>query len=251
MIKRILLLFIFASFLTNCFAGTTDPDKSDSEYVKYGQQFHYVGKLQGKDQNQNLFIGSCVAYSNNIVLTAAHMMHDAGESFVVINNKTIKIDKVIIHPLFKENGKEYDIAICRLENSIDLDFFPDLYSDTDEVGKLCCISGYGVTGKFNSTTRYADDKRRAGSNTIDMIEDGGLVCSVSISNKTQLEFITASGDSGGGLFIGNKLAGINSAISRVFIDKVLQNDYRTTSYHVRISKHIEWIKKSIMEVAEK
>jgi secreted trypsin-like serine protease len=54
-----------------------------------------------------------------------------------------------------------------------------------------------------------------------------------------LEFLIASGDSGGGLFIDNKLAGIHSCVMTV--GKNPQSKYGEESGHTRISNFIEWI----------
>jgi hypothetical protein len=62
-------------------------------------------------------------------------------------------------------------------------------------------------------------------------------------SKTELEFLIASGDSGGGLFIDNKLAGINSCVMAV--DKKPDSTYNDESGHTRISKFIGWIKENI------
>ena len=69
-----------------------------------------------------------------------------------------------------------------------------------------------------------------------------LVCSASVhsdKNITKMEFLIASGDSGGGLFIDNKLAGINSCVMAV--DRSPQSKYNEESGHTRVSKFLGWI----------
>jgi hypothetical protein len=63
--------------------------------------------------------------------------------------------------------------------------------------------------------------------------------------KTSLEFLIASGDSGGGLFIDGKLAGINSCIMAV--NGSPKSDYRTESGHTRISINLDWILENTKE----
>ena len=105
--------------------------------------------------------------------------------------------------------------------------------------------GYGITGNFNTGAKVSDGKKRAGSNVIDYIEKHILVCSASKPGNriTELEFLISNGDSGGGLFIDQKLAGINSGI--MCSDKKLDSSYGDESCHTRISIHRDWIIKTI------
>ena len=62
---------------------------------------------------------------------------------------------------------------------------------------------------------------------------------------TELEFLIGSGDSGGGLFLDGKLAGINSCV--LAIDKKPNSTYSDESGHTRVSKYIDWINLTISE----
>jgi hypothetical protein len=75
--------------------------------------------------------------------------------------------------------------------------------------------------------------------------DDMLICSPSYpqdSNRTSLEFFIASGDSGGGLFIDSRLAGINSCV--MAIDRSPKSKYNEQSGHTRIQKFISWIEEN-------
>lgn len=246
--KKIICILLIAFLSLSVTAGTIDPKNSDKKYTEFGEKFHFTGKIHGLTNDDKRFFGSCTAFSHRLIITAAHITSDMKQGYVSINNKTIKIIDFKKHELFDKFGKKYDISVCKLEDDIGLEWYPGLYNNHDEIGKLCTISGFGITGKFNSTQKIQDENRRAGSNTIDMIEDGNLVCSVSRTGATALEFLICHGDSGGGLFIGNKLAGVHSCISNTRVNNILQNDYSTTSYHVRISDHIDWIEKTCKEL---
>jgi len=122
-----------------------------------------------------------------------------------------------------------------------LDFYPDLYETEDEVGKLCSISGYGFYGTFDTGAISSDENGRAGTNMIDYIDNDLLICSPSRPDRTtELEFIIATGDSGGGLFIEGRLAGINSCV--LARDNKPNSSYTDESGHTRISKYKEWIR---------
>lgn len=237
-----LLLF----FGSNVISGTIDPDIQDEEYIKYGEKFHYILEIMGSyEESKNVFTASAVAIEPNWVLTAAHVVK--GSRFVFLydenNKKAILVDEVIVHQDFED--KEFgfaDIALCHTASDIGLSFYPSLYEDEDEVNKICSISGYGQTGTFNTGIYISDGKKRAGSNKIDKIENNLLICSPSKINKTSLEFLIGSGDSGGGLFIDGKLAGINSCVTA--IDKKPNSTYNDESGHTRVSKFIDWIREN-------
>jgi len=236
-----LLMTIILS--TNLLAGTRDPSVPDDKYIEYGKKFHYVVNICGIYEDNTLFCGSAVVISPRIILTAAHVVKNSKHCGIHIDNtKVILIDTVICHKDFSGNFGEADIAICSLSKDLDLTFYPDLYVDNDEVGKICCMAGYGLTGTFFTGQIISDGKKRAGSNKIDIVEKDLLICSPSKMGehgRTTLEFMITSGDSGGGLFIDGKLAGINSCV--LAVGKPPTSTYGEESGHTRVSKFAPWI----------
>ena len=246
------LLFIISLLfpITVCYSGTIDPDTPDTAYIEYAKDFQYVGLLCGSYENGDMFCASAVAIDDHNILTAAHVVEGAKTCIFSLEEFPYKINTIIIH---KDFGKKKhildltkaDIALCYSEKPFGLKFYPDLYETSDEQSKLACIAGYGFTGNFISGANTHDGIKRAGSNFIDTIRDDSLlICSPSKRNHkdfTSLEFFIASGDSGGGLFIDNKLAGINSCIMATKSNP--KSGYNEESGHTRISKFIEWIEK--------
>lgn len=225
------------------FAGTRDPLTPDEKYLEYGSKFHYVLSVCGIHEDNTLFCGSAVAISPKIILTAAHVVKNAKHCGVHFNNSEIIIvDKIIAHKDYDGKFGNADIAMCYLSKKLDLTFYPSLYDEDDEIGKICCIAGYGLTGTFISGQVISDGRRRAGSNKIDTITDDLLICSPTMKGKpggTSLEYLICSGDSGGGLFIDGKLAGINSCVFSV--GKKPTSAYGDEAGHTRISKFASWI----------
>lgn len=231
------------------FGGTIENESKDNKHIEYAKGFKYVYKISGEyeDSSNTSFYASAVAIDPEWILTAAHVVTNIRSGYITQEDGTQNvIKKFICHSDFKNHNFGYcDIALCRLEKRLSLDFYPELYSQKDEVGKICCISGFGNTGTFVTGASIAGGgKRRAGSNIVDEIDRHLLICSPSLNrNKTDLEFLIANGDSGGGLFISNKLAGINSCV--ISSDKKTDSSYGDQGGHTRISVFKEWIIKTI------
>lgn len=243
---KFILYIIICLSTFYCFAGTVDQATPDHKYIEYGSQHQCVLPIMGvyNDAINSVFKGSCVMIDEYHVLTAAHVISNVLIGHIVYKNNIYTCEKIIVHPDWKHNKMgEHDIAICKLSTPIELDFYPELYANTDETNKICSIAGYGVTGNYNDNKeKIFDNICRAGSNTIDIAENYILLTSVHKGIKTDLEFLIAIGDSGGGLFIDKKLAGIHSYVYAD--DKNPDSDFGDVGCHTRISKYIEWIKQS-------
>lgn len=251
--KKFLICLLVICFSTLSYGGTIDPKNSDKDYLEYGAKHKCVLKLIGqrKDAENSPYIASCVAISPLYMVTAAHVIDGAMTHGVVYNNEVYGCAIVATHINFSPNvfGK-YDIALIRLFKPIYLDFYPKLYVNRNEKNKICSMAGFGLTGTFDTGflgKEKSDNRKRAGSNIIYGIQDNLLICS-STDQKTSLEFIIAPGDSGGGLFIENKLAGIHSCVFGT--DGASDSDYGDTSGHTRISDYIDWIQQT-QEAIEK
>jgi len=237
---------------TSIDAGTIDPTVSDNKYVEYGLKHECVVSIFGKNNDEKTFFASAVLIKPKIIITAAHVIKNTKESFIKFNNESIKIKYAIYPNGFDDSGEEitnFDIAVCLLEKPCVIDFFPELYTNNDELKKVCSISGFGMHGTYDKGITHYDGKKRAGANIVEEIVNDMLFCTLS-NPKTNLEMLPAIGDSGGGLFIDKKLAGINSIIWTKEKDGKLDSNILDGSGHTRISIHADWIKK-LIEVLEK
>lgn len=228
----------FLAFLL--LAGTIDPGTPDQKHLDYGSQFQCVAKISCREQKSGAVCwASCVVISEHWVLTAAHVVAECDNWTVYVSGEKYPLDQVFVHEDF-ETGNGNDIAVGHSERKIALSFFPGLYGHEDEAGQVVSICGHGIAGTFSTGCVLADGKKRAGSNTVDYVDPKGLiVCSVGSGQTTQLEYMISPGDSGGGLFIGNELAGINSVVMSV--GRAPLSKWGDESGHTRISKHKEWI----------
>lgn len=240
--KIIGLILFYLSFSVQSLAGTIDPDIPDSKYLDYGSKFQCVIPICGVYEDGGLFCASAVAIDNHHILTAAHVVDNAEVCAITVGDKKHSISRIVIHKDFDQGFGKGDIAIGFSETDLGLDHYPPLYEKNDEIGKICAISGYGLTGTFHTGANKSDNKKRAGSNTIDYIDRDMLMSdpsSRSSSKHTVLEFFLASGDSGGGLFIDGKLAGINSCI--ISTKGSPKSRYNEEAGHTRVSQFLQWI----------
>lgn len=230
-------------------AGTIDINTPDSQHINYGSKHECIVEIGGEYEKNTKFRASAVVFRPQWILTAAHIIKEAKNCHIRYNGEEIPI-LCIAHPDAYNEDKfgENDIAVGKLSKPVSLDFYPQLYTKDDEVGKTCSISGFGLTGPYQiSATRKSDGRKRAGTNTINRTENQLLICNLT-DTKTSLEFLICHGDSGGGLFIDQKIAGINSCIFSD--DKILNSDINDESGHTRISLFVDWIEKSIQKIEQ-
>jgi hypothetical protein len=220
----------------------------DDQHIQYASNIDCVVKITGKYDGNVTFFASAVVIDPHWIITAAHVVKEASECYIISGERKYCLDTVIYHKDFEDNRFGFsDIAIGYSKEPIEIKFYPELYDKDDEVNQIACICGYGATGTFATGANIVDGKKRAGSNIIDKIDRDLLICTPSSSSsgrKTDLEFIIAHGDSGGGLFIDKKLAGVNSCV--IASDKKPDSSYSDEAGHTRISKYRNWIKE-IME----
>lgn len=240
-----LIILIYFLFYNVLYAGTMDPSNNNQLYIDYGNKFNCVVQICGTYHDDTLFCASGVTIKPRWILTAAHVVQKARVCKAKNNKSVTIVKKIIVHKKFQEHifGNN-DIALLYCEKSLDEVFYPNLYNERNELGSQCSIAGYGISGNFDTGAKISDDKKRAGTNIISYIDKDLLVCVLN-DKKTFLEFLIAHGDSGGGLFINDELAGINSCVMTT--DKNPDSSYGDESGHTRISNFIEWINTNIKE----
>lgn len=245
MVRLLMLIIVLAINLNIGLAGTISPKVSDEKYLEFGEKFEHTVIVMGKTKDDHPYIASGTLIKPDYVITAAHVIHNAASCIVIFDDKTgIVVSKIICHKDFDlDKVGKCDIALLKLEKSVEKDWYISLYDKDDEVGKKVTMAGYGATGNFNTGATEGDMKRRAGSNIVDQIQEDMLMTSVQTNDKqTALEFLIASGDSGGGLYIDGKLAGIHSCV--LALDKKANSDYGDEAGHTRVSLFVDWIEEN-------
>lgn len=243
-IKITIICAIIYCFGATGLCITMDPVKSDNDYINYGTQHECVLPIMGNynDPLNTPYRASCVLIEDYYFLTAAHILEGSNKPIILFDNNPYKCASFIVHDKFiRGNTGFYDIAIGKLDKPIKLNFYPSFYDGTDETGKVSSQAGFGSPGNFLTgfDKNIPANKKRAGSNVISRIEKHLLICRNNDRPKTELECLITPGDSGGGLFIDQKLAGIHSCVFAS--DGVADSNYGDESGHTRISYYINWI----------
>lgn len=244
------LVLLVALVPATLLAGTRDPNTPDSQYVEFGKKFTSVRRIRAViryNEKDTYQYGSAVIIQPHWALTAAHVLEGAtGPEILNDDDTKYPLSHVVVHHDYQHANIGYhDIALVYSPKDFALQFYTPLYTDHDEVGKAVTIAGYGFHGTFHTGMRENDGRKRAGHNKIESTEKAVLICTPSQTGKFPLEFIITPGDSGGGLFIGDKLAGINSFLSAV--DKKPDGTYGDEAAHTRISLYADWVNTTIAQ----
>ena len=250
-IHTVLLAFIIFLLLTSSAQpGTRDPNIADQHYVEYGKKFKSVVRFRALGKEKERHYASAVIIKPHWVLTAAHVVIDTTAPAVLMNDDkdAYPIAYMLPHAGFDAtaNGNHHDIALGYSEKDFGLEFYTPLYTNKDEADRLVTLAGCGLHGTFNTGHTFSDTQRRAGSNYIEGVRDSVLICTPSKGRSdrlTSMEFFISPGDSGGGLFIGNELAGIHSFI--MASKHSPSSKYDEESGHTRVSLYADWVESQI------
>ncbi|GET40981.1 trypsin-like serine protease [Microseira wollei] len=146
-------------------------------------------------------------------------------------------------------GAGFDIALLRLRSAVTNVTPAPPFSDLSEDMQVGTYVGYGATGTGLSGWVRNEGVKRGGQNIIGLgsrlgfsdrvlVSDFDSPLSANSSDRLSiplnLEYNVAPGDSGGGMLINNRVAGVNSFIRG-------RAGYGDISASTRVSSHTNWI----------
>jgi hypothetical protein len=232
-------------------AGTIDPSTPDDKYVEFGKQFPFVVRITNnvdckKCEKNHEQLASAVIIRPHWALTAAHVINGSKDDVIYVGEKKHHVAYKVQHKDYNENKVGlHDIALCYVDDDFKLNFYVPLYTKADELGQAVTIAGWGSTGNFTTGATKSDNQRRAGQNKLSAAFLSVVACAPRKDGRFPLEFMIAPGDSGGGMFIGNELAGINSFLAHD--DGKPDGTYGDDSAFTRVSMYRDWVESQIKQ----
>jgi hypothetical protein len=227
---------IAAGAIAMTIGGTTDDSIPDARYIEYGRGFApYTMRLTGVDEDGKPLGATATAIADRWALTAAHVVDGATE--IVVGG--IPAARTHIPKAFFGVGQG-DIALVEMSRPFGLEWYPPLSEGDERVGQVVSVAGYGHYGKLTTGHEFFDGRLRAGTQKIERFADGLIVCHAKCGSSP-LEICIAPGDSGGPLFAGGKVAGVNSFTFDRPKKEGLRSREGEETAHTRVSLHRDWI----------
>lgn len=248
---RFLIVLLLTIISINvCYSGTMRHDVPEQKYLDFGKNFFCTKKIIGvkkhSENRKTYAIGSCVIINSHWIITCAHISEENPDYIsVVLDEEHFLLDQFIVNKDYSNKKMQADIALGFCKKGFGQVDGAILYEKRIKINDYCSFAGYGRHGTMITGANKYDGKLRAGTNRVDSFfkKDMIIITASRNSTRTQLEFLPNVGDSGGGLFIEGKLAGITSLV--LSMDKNADSNYGDEGAFVQIYPHLEWINKYV------
>jgi V8-like Glu-specific endopeptidase len=221
-------------------AGTTDDAVPDHRFIHYAEAFApYTTRFRGIGDDGKINEATATLIGPHWAITAAHVAHEVKEITLTSGTTKRAVGRVVAHPEWNSVKHGWnDLALLHCDEPATLDYYPSLSEGGETEGQVVSIVGFGLHGKLSDGHSTYDGKLRAGTQTIERFERTVIVCHAKCGSST-LEFCIAPGDSGGPLFAGGKLAGVNSFT--MASKGPLKSKAGEETAHTRVSLYRDWI----------
>lgn len=199
--------------------------------------------------------GTGVVIAPHWVLTAAHvaaalrpdhaLARVSGAHHLTIGGVEHAVDRVVLHPDWREGGPAADIALIRVEEPIQGGRTAVIYRGGDERGMRITLIGRGDTGTGLTGPAGGEPVLRGATNRIDEVTSHEIIFDFSAPNTpetTELEGVSGPGDSGG-----PALAEIDGVVHVIGVSVAQDGQgqgpgrYGAREFYTRVSRYSDWI----------
>lgn len=225
--RTIFICLFIISLISPAHAIVRKDTVLDSCYLELGKQFESVVKIETETS-----FGSGVLLDTNTIITSSHNIKNKKNIKVVINYVEYIPYNIVYH-------KDLDLVLLRINNKIHKDK-TELYKD-QYLNEKFIIVGYGFTGVGSKGYALRDFKRRGAEVRCQVLNKGFGECTFLSDDDLELGGCVAPGDSGGGVFKDNKLAGIITYVTGKGSDGKGDSTYNDKSAFIPINTIEEWI----------
>ncbi len=242
MFKQLFLAVVFLVSFTSTQAIIVRHDREDSRYIALGSNFPSYCRINLPDGGGGLI-------ADQWILTAAHVAEEIKTSphKVSCGGVLRDVERVFIHPQYKENGRR-DIALLKLSEPIkDIKPVP-IYTKQDEAKQIATLVGHYITGNGKTgPDKKLKREMRGATNRIETTNDYWLYFNFDTPDSnavTDLEGVSGPGDSGAPAYLTVKgklyVAGISSR-SRDANGDGIEPGYEDEDLYARVSIYKDWI----------
>lgn len=203
-------------------------DTNDSEYLNLGKKFESVVRIE----TDNSF-GSGVLLDRCTIITSAHNIKNKKNIKSIVEYTEYLPKKIVYH-------KDLDLAIIKI-NDISQEYIKlELYTK-EYLNQEFIMVGYGFTGVGSKGYSIRDFKKRGAIVTCSVLNKGFGECVFLKDDGIQTGGAAAPGDSGGGVFKDNKLAGIITYVTGKGGDGKGDSSYGDKSAFIPMNLAEDWV----------
>jgi hypothetical protein len=236
-------------------AGTISQPQARPDHISLAAHPAYagVGLIRTTTPSGGRFLASGTLINNQYLITAAHVVDRASNLTFELGGQTYQAQQWTMHPRWRGDNfnSGFDLAVVQLTEPVSGVRKVPLMRNQREVGRIGTIVGFGQSGTGDSGATTPSGIKLAGQSRIERAIGGQdrllqTIFAGPDDNPLPLEFQPAPGDSGGGLFIGNRLAGVVSFLSAA--DGIADASFGDAGNYVRISRHLDLIDQALREL---
>lgn len=252
--KCIFLILLVIAFSAN--AIIIRHDTSDEDYQKLAKSDNSTVTFYDVYKGEDIVAGTGSIIADKWIVTAAHVANYLTKGGKVQFKDTFyTIEKIVKHPLWKDQQLPNDIALVKLSSAIENATIAKLNDLPNEAGKIATFVGRGDHGNGVTGVVGADKQLRAANNVVTVAKEQWVQFAFDEGEKAlTLEGISGPGDSGGPAYIthANSVCIIGvSSWQNAESTGWQEGKYGVIENYSRISHFRNWIEQTMLQDSQK